>query len=274
MITKSHLFLLLALVAVQPATAAAPVALVYSLAGEATLRVHAEERRPLRLFDRFAAGATVEVGSGSHLALAFANGRRYELGGRSRVTLGPADLASRNGPVRPLASFPPVPGLSPIAAADRPGERAGAVRIRGEEIAGLYPGHGAATLAGATVLRFEPIEGGARYRVEVQDRQGKLIFEAETTASAVTLPTGLLRPGTSYDWSVRTVERAGPVAQGKADFVTLSSRTAKAREALRNALMKEGDSTSLALLAEVDRSLGLLAESRDELRAGAYLQSP
>jgi hypothetical protein len=250
------------------------VALVYSLAGEATLRVHSGERRPLHIRDRFTAGATVEVGPSSSLALAFANGRRYELGERSRVTLGPADLASRTGPVRPLSSVPPLPCLSPIAATDRPGPRAGAVRIRGERIAGLYPGHGAATLAGATLLRFEPVAGGGRYRVEVQERRGKLIFEVETTASVVTLPAGLLRPGTPYDWSVRTLERAGPVAEGRAGFVTLSARLAAEREALRKALTAEGDGAAMALLAEVDRSLGLLAESRDELRAGPYLQSP
>jgi hypothetical protein len=97
------------------------------------------------------------------------------------------------------------------------------VPIRGEEIAGLYPEDGAATLAGTTTLRFDPVDGGSKYRIEVQDRQGNKIFEVETAASSVTLPAGILRPGVRYGWTVRTIDRVGPVAQGRADFVTLSA---------------------------------------------------
>lgn len=243
-----------------------PAAIVYSLVGEASHASPGEAPRTVRLFDRLPAGATLEVGPGSRLMLAFENGRRYELGERSRVTLGPKDLASRSGPVRPLPRVPPLPRLVPIAAQDRPGSRAGAVRIRAERIAGLYPHHGTATLAQATLLRFEPVDGDGRYRVEVQDGHGNLIFEVETTGPEVALPPGVLQPGTHYDWTVRTVDRAGPAAQGRADFVTLSARTAEAREALRDVLTREEDGASLALLAEVDRILGLLAEAREELQ--------
>jgi hypothetical protein len=247
--------------------ASKPVAIVYSLKGEATLPD--ASRRLLRLFDRLRAGTTLEVGPSSRLALAFGNGLRYELGEGSRVKLGAMNLASQTGPVHPLPRVPPLPRLDPIAKDDHPGPSAGAVPIRGERIMGLYPGHGATTLAGATVLRFEPVEAGGKYKVEVQDGQGNVIFEIETTASTVTLPAGLLRPGRRYDWMVRTVERAGPAAQGKEELVTLSAPVAEQREALRKALISEGDGASLALLAEVDRSLGLLAEARDELRAAA-----
>jgi hypothetical protein len=143
------------------------------------------------------------------------------------------------------------------------------VRIRAETIAGLYPCRGAATLAERTVLRFAPVDGGRKYRVEVNDRRGNLIFEVEASTSTVTVPAGILRPGTRYDWIVRTIEREGPAAQGKAGFVTLSASVAKAREALRKALTADGDGASLALLAEIDWSLGLFNEALDELRAAA-----
>lgn len=244
-----------------------PVALVYWLRGEATLTVPSESRRSLRLFERLPSGTTVEVGPGSRLALAFANGRRYELGERSRATLGPADLSLRSGPVRPLQSVPPLPRLLPIADEEQPGLRAGAVRIRAERIAGLYPSRGAATLAGSTAFRFEPVEGAGTYQVEVQDRQGNVILATEATASPVTLPAGVLQPGTRYHWTVRTIERVGPVAKGEADFVTLPSGLAQKREELRRVVEAAGDDASLALLAEIDRSLGLWAEACDELRA-------
>jgi CHAT domain-containing protein/Tfp pilus assembly protein PilF len=252
---------------------AEPVALVYWLRGEATLTVPSEERRPLRLFDRLPAGATVEVGPGSRLALAFANGRRYELGERSRAMLGPADLSLRSGPVRTLPSVPPLPRLLPIAEEERPGLSAGAVRIRAERFAGLYPRRGAAALAGVTVLRFEPVEGAGKYGLEVQDRQGNVVFAIEVTASPVSLPAEVLQPGTHYHWTVRTLERVGPVAKGEADFVTLPSGLAQKRETLRTAVEAAGDGASLVLLAEVDRSLGMLIESRDGLRA-AVEKSP
>jgi CHAT domain-containing protein/Tfp pilus assembly protein PilF len=246
---------------------AEPVALVYWLQGEATLTVPSEERRPLRLFDRLPAGTIVEVGPDSRLTLAFANGRRYELGERSRATLGPANLSLRSGPVRPLRPVPPLPRLLPIAEEEQPGLRAGAVRIRAERITGLYPRRGAATLADATSLHFEPVDGAGKYQVEVHDRQGNVIFEAETVTSTVNISAGFLQPGVPYHWTVRTIERVGPVAKGEAGFVALPRKTAEAREALRRSLEKAGDGASLALLAEVDRSLGMLFEARDGLRA-------
>jgi len=246
-----------------------PIAIVYSLAGKASLTSPGQARRPLRLFDRLPAGTIVELGLGSRLSLGFANGLRYELGERSRVALGAKDLAARSGPVRALPKVPPLPQLAPIAPNDNPGGGGGGVPIRGEGIMDLYPRDGVVTLASATVLQFKPLAGVVRYRISVQDRQGKMIFEVETPASAVTLAAGILQSGQSYEWMVRTVERAGPVAEGKEKLVTVSAEIAEKREALRKALISEGDGASWALLAEVDRGLGLLAEARDELQAAA-----
>jgi len=160
----------------------------------------------------------------------------------------------------------------PIAEEEQPGLGAGAIRIRAERIAGLYPRGGAATLAGATTLRFEPVAGGGKYQVEVQDRQGSVVFSTETTVPVVN-PGRVLEPGVRYDWTVRTLERVGPVATGQADFVTLTAEEARKREALRKAVEAAGDGATLALLAEVDRRLGLLIEARDELQV-AVRESP
>lgn len=249
-----------------PHYASEPVAVVYKLAGHALVAFPAQERQPLRLFDYLPKGARIEVEPGSRLALAFVNGRRYELGEGSRITLGPDDLASRIGPVRPLPRVPPLPKLAPIVDDDHPGSGAGAFPIRGQGIAILSPRDGAATSADATVLRFEPVDGGEKYRVEVRDQRGNLIFASEATGPVVNLPAGVLQAGTRYNWTVRTIERAGPVARGDADFVTLAARIAKKREALRRAVEKAGDGALLALLADVDRNLGLLAEARDEFQ--------
>ncbi|HYO12120.1 MAG TPA: CHAT domain-containing protein [Thermoanaerobaculia bacterium] len=154
------------------ARASEPVAIVYSLAGEASSIGANTARQPLRLFDRLPTRTTVELAPGSRLALAFVTGKRYEISGPTRATLGKSDLSTRSGRVRPLPRIPPLPRLSPTAAENCPGLRTGAVRVRTERI-----------------------------------------------------------------------------------------------EALRRALEEEGSAESLALLAEVDRCLGLLAEAREEFWA-------
>jgi hypothetical protein len=189
------------------------------------------------------------------------------------VKLGKADLAARSGSVRPLPRVPSLPPIAPLAPEEQAGLRAGAVRIRGERIGGLYPRRGAAALAGAAVLRFQPVEGAATYRVEVQDRRGSVVFATETAGSPVKLPAGVLRAGRRYAWTVRTLERPGPVARGEAELVTLPEEDARAREKLRQAVVSLREDRPMALLAAVDQNLGLLLEARDELRT-AIQESP
>jgi hypothetical protein len=247
-----------------------PVALIYGLEGEATLTFPSKERQSLRLFDRLAEGMSVEVGRGSRLALAFADGHRYELGERSSATLGPADLSSPTGSVRPLPAFPPLPFLVPQLEVRHGVSCLSSLplwdlawRASGVYVGELYPTCGISTLAGAATLRFAPVEGGGNYKIEVRENQENMIYAAETTTSAVILPSGVLQPGMRYQWKVALV---GSLATGEAYFTTLPLRTAEAREALRRAVETEGGVDSLALLAEVDRCLGLLPEARDELR--------
>jgi len=242
-----------------------PVAVVFLLTGEASLAIPDAPRRALRLFDRLPSGAALEVGPSSRLALAFENGTRYELGAGSQVKLGPTGLASQRGPVRPLPRVPSLPVLAPIAQDDHPGPSPGAVPIRGERIDGLYPRRGAAVLAGKAILRFQPVACAGKYRVEVEDSQGNVIFEIETTAAEVILPEHALQPGRRYRWIVRTLDRPGPVARGDAALVTLSEEEARAREKAREILEAEGP-LSLPLLAEIDLGLGLWLEAREDLR--------
>jgi hypothetical protein len=240
-----------------------PVAIIYRITGEA-LRA-APGRRPVHLFDRLPAETTLELAPGSRLALAFATGKRYELSGPARVTLGKGDLAAKSGGVRPLPSVPPLPHLAAIAEDEKPGPTAGAVRIRAERIAGLYPRRGVAALAAGTVLRFQPVIGAGKYRIEVQDGRGRTVFRTDAESPPVKVPAGTLRAGHRYSWMVRTLDRPGAVARGETDLVTLSKDAARTREQARETLESEG-AGSLPLLAEIDHSLGLLLEAREDLR--------
>lgn len=230
----------------------APVAIVYSLTGTATL---VDPARPLHRLDRLQAGATIEVGPASRLALAFASGVRYELGAGARVVIGKADLASRAGLVKALPRLPPFPILVAISEAEKPGARAGAVRIRGEEIEDLSPGDGAATLADATVLHFQLVEGAVRYQVEVEDGRGNVIFQTATETPWVRVPAGTLAPGARCHWTVKALDRPGPVIQGAADFTTLSRETAAAYERLRATV--GGTDDGRELLEAVGSALGM-----------------
>jgi CHAT domain-containing protein/tetratricopeptide (TPR) repeat protein len=243
-----------------PAAAAEPVAIVYSLAGEASLT--APVHRPLRLFDRLPAGTIVEVNPGSRLALAFVNGLRYELGELSRVTIGRKNLVSRTGPVRSLPQVPRLPRLSPIASEDRPGPRAGAVRIRTETVKGLYPDRAAASLASATRLRFDPVPAAPGYIVQIVDQTGETVFQIDTQATEVSVPPGVLKPGETYRWSVETRDRPGAIARGEATLVTLDDSRARAREELRRWAEQSGNMDDQPLLAAVDQALGLAEDAR------------
>lgn len=249
-----------------------PVAIIYSLKGEATLLE--SSRRPLRLFDRLPAGITLEVGSSSRLALAFSNGRRYELGEGSRVKLGAKDLASQTGPVHSLPRVPSLPRLTPIAENDHPGPSAAAVRIRGEEIEILSPENGSATLADATILHFQDA-AATRHQIEIEDVHGAVIYRSVVQSPTVRVPAGSLSPGARYHWIVKALDKPGPAVRGEADFVTLSRRDAQARERLHKAIETLEDGDSRALLTAVDHDLRLTSEAPGNLEetGGAVIES-
>jgi CHAT domain-containing protein/tetratricopeptide (TPR) repeat protein len=240
-----------------------PVAIVYSLAGKVSMAAPKTASRPLRLFDRLPAGTALEVGPGSRLALAFMNGLRYELREGSSVMVGAKDLASRKGPVRPFPRVPPLPRLSPIAAEDHPGPRAGAVRIRSEIISGLHPDRGAVSLASAIRLRFDPVPVATQYRVQIVDPEGQSLFRVDIQDTEVSVPPGILAPGGTYRWTVETHDRPGAVARGEAALVVLDARRARAREELRLWTQGSGVLDDLQLLKGVDRALGLWEEPDD-----------
>ncbi len=256
--------LLLLAVPVAAAGPREPVAIIYQISGGAQRTAPGHSTQPLRLYDRLPAGVTLEVPSGSRVTLAFVGGKRYEISGPARAKLGPRDLAARSGAVKTLASVPSFQ-LEPIAASDHPGPAAGAIIIRGERIMGLYPCHGAAALAAEAVLLFKPVPGAMEYRIEVQDSQGQTVFQTDAGSPPVKVPAEVLQSGHRYWWTVRTLDRPGPVARGEAELVTLSASAAQKRERAREVLAAEGDD-SLPLLAEIDRGLGLWLEARDELR--------
>ncbi len=117
------------------------------------------------------------------------------------------------------------------------------------------------------MLRFNPVRGASKYAVEIENDAGRRIFAAESTTPEVVVPAGVLEAEASYYWTVQTLDKVGGAARGTSEFKTLSSDDARVREALRRSPETEGADSHLALLAEIDRRLGLDQEALDGFRA-------
>lgn len=248
-----------------PVPAATPSAIVAGLSGQASVRANGDTARALRLFDRLEVGATVETGDDGDVVLVFRGGERARIGGGSRGRVEATHLTPLHGTVTPLAAVSPVPIVAPVRAA---GTTITAVRIRAGGIAVRGPAHGVTTLPDHTVLHFDPVAAAARYEVEIEAPDATVVYRAESDASPVAVPAGVLQPGRDYRWLVRTRSATGFALSGEGRFTTLAREAGAARERLRASLgTMDG---AVALLAEVDWTLGLWPEALDGFRsAGA-----
>jgi len=242
--------------------AAPPVAILCVTSG--TVRV-AERDRPARQAGRWewlGTGARFDVAADGGAVLAFADGRRQQLAPGTRARLTQHGAVASRGAVRDLPPLPALADVLALADSGRPGTRAGAVRVRGPRVTGLSPGAGAATLAGATVLRFDAVAGAPRYRVDVLDAAGRSVYGRDIESPALEVPPDVLRPGSRYTWKVRTLDRPGPAAEAREWFYTLAAAAAAARERLQ----KEAAAGPAAatLLAAVDQRLRLVTTAAGE----------
>jgi len=106
---------------------------------------------------------------------------------------------------------------------DRPGTAGdGAERGGGREIA-LYAPGGEVAMSDPVAFAWTPVPGASRYVLEVLGPDGAVIFSDSTADTSATLaPSGTLVPGTTYRWSVRTLEEgadepaASPVGRFRA----------------------------------------------------------
>jgi hypothetical protein len=259
--------------AVKPRVAtAAPVALVVGLEGEAVRTDNAGGPTPLRLFDKLAEGCLLETRAASGVQLVFAGGGRFALRASSRARIGRAEPERQSGTLTTLARVPAGLKISPIAPDDEPGDRFPTTVIRAQPMTGVYP-RGAVTLAAEeAILRFDPVPGTEKYHLVVTERRsGNPVFALDTGETRVAVPASVLKPGTDYGWSVATVLRIGPKAEGKGGFKTYSPEAERARAALDATLAREPEADALLLKVAVDLDLGRFREVYEELqRAQAH----
>ena len=246
------------------------VAVVTNLSGHASVQTPDGKKSAITLFNWLPDASIIETSAASTLTLVFANGNRYEVGARTRLSLTRGGPTTLSGSVHALDALPPIPRLAAIANYAQAGARAGAIRLRGDSdarIHNMYPRFESTSLPDQTTLRFDPLQDSTLYQVELRDERGSTKLKVETDRTTVAVPAGILQPGSRYHWRVRTARRNGPPVEGEEEFSTLADVDIQQRAALRAALLKQNDAASLALLSDVDQRLGLRMEAREEIQA-------
>ena len=245
------------------AWSAQPVAVIAAVEGLVTVTDAEHVSATAHHLEWLPAGAVLETADRARVVVAFANGRRYEIGARGKVSITAEGPAGASGPVRELEGLPPMPKLPVIASANHATAMAG-LRIR--ELNDVYlrgPGSTSWTLPEHTVLRFESDVREARYRIEVADTNGAVVYQAESKCGEVVVPAGTLEPGSDYSWRVLTL-RGDPLA--RAGFRTAPADLLASRATFKAAIA-ESDLEFMAVLAAIDAQLGLYDEVHEELRA-------
>jgi len=241
-------------------------AIVAALSGDATETDGKGHSQTAHLFDWLGSGTVLETTTGGRLVIAFADGKRFELAGAAKVTIGAAGLKDESGMVRALDPLPPLPRLAAIANQAHASTKSGAIRVRGQgTIQGLYPREGFSALPDGTVLRFAASPEAASYKIDLEDDTGRSVFQIQTTSTEVTVPPGTLQAGVHYYWQVRGIGVLGISVKGEAEFTTLASEDISRRATFRAAL-SGSDADTMTTRAAVDLQLGLLNDARDELR--------
>ncbi len=250
-------------------------AIVASLSGSATVQSPGSPAKvAVSRMDWLSEGATVEVGTGSRAVLILSNGRRFELSQGAKAMLTANSAPKITGPVRELPALPPIPKPAAVVAEAAP--TPGAPRVRGPvDISdSLYPRAGMVALPDKVSLRFKAVPNATSYRVALENDGGDSLLNVTTESTEIAVPAGTIEAGARYHWRVRAMRSGVAIGAGTAEFTTLSAENALQRAEFAGALgPTDNDPATLALLAQVDLRLGLVAEACDEFNA-ALQQKP
>lgn len=249
------------------------VAVVCFLEGKAwSLEPGKKERSEVSLFDWIKIGTVIQTETKTRIVLAFSTGDRYELKGRTKITVGQKGIASSTGSVKKLTSVPVMPKIAAISKESKPGSRLGGIRLRGSKrpIYGLYPSEGATVIAEEAILTFNPVDGVKKYRVEIKDESGKIIFTIDTGYPKVATYPPVLKPGANYIWKVQSLDKEPPIFS-EAAFSTVNEENAQAWTAFKERAYQSKDGVDLLLLAQMEIALGLKKEASETLKTALEL---
>lgn len=231
--------LLLTLACVLPlAVQGAGIAMVTDLQGKASVTADGRAR-DVTILAELDAGAQVQLAAGATLvALYLDAGDEYTFKGPAAIVFKAVqpDVMSGAKPVKRGSSL----GKGGNAIRIKPvGVAQGAMVMRGFrtgariQLLSLYKTR---TLDTQPEFRWQPLEPGVKYQIEITDDTGRTIQEAQIEAAAYKLPASVpLKEGVTYSWEVSARLADGRKYSNSADFAVAPADVRVQAEALRPA---------------------------------------
>lgn len=241
----------------------ARVAMVTDLQGKATVTADGRSR-DLTILAEVDAGAQVQLAAGATLvALYLDAGDEYVFKGPAAIAFKAAqpDVTSGAKPEKRGSSL----GKSGNAIKIKPvGVAQGAMVMRGFRTGAriqLLNLHKTRTLETQPEFRWQALQPGVKYHIEITDDTGRTVQEAEVDSPAFKLPAGIpLKEGVAYTWEVSARLPDGRKYSSSADFAVAPSDVRAQANALRPAASAPL-STRVAYAAWLDQM-----ELKDEAR--------
>ncbi len=241
-----------------------PAGMVCLVSGKASVVLSPADRRPLRLYDTVREKDVIETEAASGVRVALFTGGLYEVGEKARAEVRADRLVPVAGKVRGAGRVAAMPDIAPIAAGENAGGRMAAFRVRGDLQQRV--------VTDGTELNW-PTDGPAReYHLLIQDVEERVVHAAASATPPWAVPPGLLKAETDYYLSVwvQEGERKRYVARWQPMY-TIADRSRRAREELLKLYREGQDVSTLLLLADFDRQLGLCGEARREFQEASRL---
>jgi GTPase involved in cell partitioning and DNA repair len=116
------------------------------------------------------------------------------------------------------------------------------------------------------------VEGATIYKVVISNPDGDEVFNIDTGQTVVDVSPDTLETGIRYSWRVRAIGAAGELGSGDAEFVTLSRESVEQRSTFAQGIGSVEPAMRLALMADVDLHLHLLAEACDQFERALRLK--
>ena len=231
---RQLLSLMVVALCVLPATGhAVVVAMVTDLQGQATISA-AGKSYAAGMLAEIEAGAQLQLHGGATLVVLYLeSGDEYVFKGPSLVLFNATQPEVING-AKPEKHSPSTGNRIRIKPS---GVGQGALVMRGVPVSArirLLSLSGTRVLETQPEFRWQELQPGLKYQVELADDTGRSLYEAQVDAPSFTLPAGLqLKEGLSYTWAVSTRLPDGGKYSSLGDFSVASAELRAQALALR-----------------------------------------
>lgn len=226
-------------VCVMPVAAhAAGVAMVTDLQGKATMAADGRAR-DVTILAELDAGTHVQLAAGATLvALYLDAGDEYVFKGPAAIIFKPSqpDVTSGAKPEKRGASL----GKGGSGVRIKPvGVAQGAMVMRGFRAGAriqLLNLHKTSTLETRPEFRWQELQPGVKYQIEITDDTGRMVLESQADSPSFNLPAAVvLKEGVPYTWEVSARLPDGRKYSSSADFAIAPAELRAQAEALRPA---------------------------------------